>query len=223
MKIGINNIFTSLWFLIMFCCGGALSYMSFDSALFTSDVFFLVKFFVGLIILITIGVFFFFCLKFRLLIIRQNILISLNPFIFSLKRFDMDKIKKIKWSIWNIHGTYYRTIELTNKKKERISFSDFEFENFDSLVKIIPNFDSEKRKFEIDYEQAKSNITYLTLSLIIHLAMVALLVYVNLSGIGYHWIHIVFYSGLLLLMYATQKRRRKYKQIINSNRLDSNI
>ena len=72
MKIGINNIFTSFWFFIMILCGGTLTYFAFDKNLFTGDLIFIGKFFVGLFILITIGIIFYLLYKFRILIIDKN-------------------------------------------------------------------------------------------------------------------------------------------------------
>ena len=94
MIIGINNIFTTIWFLIMFSCGGYLSYISIDKDLFTGDSIFVVKFFLGLLMLITIGTLIFFVLKFRILIIKENKLTISNPFILRYKQIELDKIKK---------------------------------------------------------------------------------------------------------------------------------
>jgi len=64
----------------MILCGGTLTYLAFDKNLFTGDLIFIGKFFVGLFILITIGILFYFLYKFRILIIDNNKIISVHPF-----------------------------------------------------------------------------------------------------------------------------------------------
>lgn len=193
-----------------------MSYISIDKDLFTGDSIFVVKFFLGLLMLITIGVVVFFILKFRILIIIKNRLIIFNPFIFRYKRIEIDKIQKINWSIWEIRAIKYRTLEITNKKTEKLSITDFEFENFDNLIKKIPNFESSLKKSKIDYDQAKSNISLMTFVIVINIVFTSLIAYMNISGKGFHWIHILFYSIVFLLLYAAQRRRKRYKLILNS-------
>jgi hypothetical protein len=200
----------------MFSCGGYLSYISIDKDLFTGDSIFVVKFFLGLLMLITIGTLIFFVLKFRILIIKENKLTISNPFILRYKQIELDKIKKTNWSSWEIRGIKYRTLEMTNKNSEKLSITDFEFENFDNLIRKIPNAESTPKKMKIDYEQAKSNISLITFVAVINIVLTSLIVYMNISGKGFHWIHIIFYSIVFSLLYAAQKRRKRYKLILKS-------
>jgi hypothetical protein len=214
--IGINNIFTTLWFLLMLGCGGALSYVSISNRLFNEDLIFVAKFFVGLIILITIGVAGFFLIKFRLILITKQKLIALKPFVFGLDRIDLNSIKSYKWTSWELKATVFRSVEIKTKKGYKIELSDFEFENFDNLLRKLPGETDTKEKSEVDYRQAKANLSLMTFMILIDLGLIGLIAFMNISGKGYHWIHLIFYSITLLLIYASQKRRKKYRAIIKN-------
>jgi hypothetical protein len=214
--IGINNIFTILWFLIMLGCGGALSYISISKQLFTGDLIFIAKFFVGLLILITIGVAGFFLIKFRLILISKQKLITLKPFVFGLKKIDLNSIKSYKWTSWELKATVFRTVEIKTKNGDKIKISDFEFENFENLINKFPGDICTKEKSEVDYKQAKANLSFMTFMILIDLGLIGLIAYMNMSGKAYHWIHLIFYSITLILIYASQKRRKRYKLIIKN-------
>jgi hypothetical protein len=57
--MGINNIFTSFWFLVMLLCSGTLTFLSVNRNVFTGDLFIVVKIIMGFMILLFIGLFFF--------------------------------------------------------------------------------------------------------------------------------------------------------------------
>lgn len=215
MKIGINNIFTTFWFFIMFLCGGTLTYMSFEGNLFTSDLIFIAKFFVGLIVLITFGILFYFLYKFRIIIIDDNKIVSINPFWFKKEQIDLTKIKKIKLrNFFTFRGTVYRRIEITDING-KLEISDLEFENFEKLTSEI-NFDRKIKK-EVDLKQAKSNLSSLNFNIYILTGLLMFLVANTIWNSGFHPIILAFFICIGILLYATLKRKIKYKQIINNN------
>ncbi len=211
MKIGINNIFTSFWFFIMFLCGGTLTYISFDRNLFTSDLTFIAKFFVGLIVLITIGILFYFLYKFRVLIIDNEKIISIHPFWFKKQRIDLKKIKKLKLdNFFAFKGTVYRKLTITDSNG-MLEINDLEFENFEKLTSELKV--DKNKKTEIDLAQAKSNYSNMNFNVII---ISGLLIFLVLNGIwnsGFHLIIIIFFICIGLLLYASVKRRIEYKRI----------
>lgn len=210
MRIGFNNIFTTLWFALMLGFGGALTYTSIEKGIFFEDVLFIAKFFMGLLISITLGVAVFFLFKFRFLIITDRRLISIHPFIFRFRSFEIKNISNISWQIWTLKATVFKTIVLKGKTNKIISFSDFEFENFEQLVSKIPNVQNDKKKSEIYYEQAKSNLSFMTFMLILNALLIGYILYSSIRGVA------VFTILSLLLIYASQKRRMRYKQVIKN-------
>ncbi len=93
----------------MFLCGGTLTYFAFDKKLFTGDLIFIGKFFIGLIVLITIGLCIYVIFKFRIIIVANNKIVSLYPFWFKKKKVDLNKIKKLKLeNFFAFKGTVYR-------------------------------------------------------------------------------------------------------------------
>jgi len=209
--IGLNNIFTILWFLIMLGCGGTLSYMTISKHLFSGDLIFIAKFFVGLLIIITIGVLGFLLVKFRILLITKQKMIVLNPFILRLKTTDLKNINKYKWTNWDIKATVFRTIEIKLNNGDKIKISDFEFENFDYLVTKLPGKTDSKEKSEVDLKQAKANLSNMAFNIWIFLGLIGLIAFLNITEKGFHWIHLIIYSISSIMIYASQKRRKKYK------------
>jgi hypothetical protein len=216
MRIGIYNVFTSLWFILMLTCGGWLTYAAIAANLFFSDLIFIAQFFIGLISLITIGIAFFLILNFKLLFIRKNKLFCIRPFIFKLQKIDLTNKLKIKWDIWQLRGTIYRTVKVSEQKNNVIKLSDFEFENFDNIINQIDKTENNDKKTELDFLQAKANISFLTFSIPCDVVLFAVIVWLNLSNI-FHWIHIVLYFILLSLIYSALTKRKKYKRIIKQN------
>lgn len=214
MKIGINNIFTSLWFLVMFLCGGTLTYFALDKKIFTGDLIFIGKFFVGLIVLITIGLFFYFIYKFRILIVANNKIISLYPFWFKKEKIDLNKIKKLKLeNFFAFKGTVYRRIKI-NDSNGMLEISDLEFENFERLISELKVDQSKKKK--IDFEQANSNLSNINFNVYILLAFLIFLVFNTIWNSEFHFIIISFFFCIVVLLYASIKRKIKYNRIIKN-------
>jgi len=214
MKIGINNIFTSFWFFIMFLCGGTLTYISFDRNLFTIDLIFIAKFFVGLIVLMTIGILFYILYKFRIIIIDNNKIVSINPFWLKKEQIDLTKIKKLKLeNFFAFRGTVYRRIEITDIYG-KLEINDLEFENFEKLTSEI-NFDRNKKK-EIDLKQAKSNLSSLNFNVYFLSGLLIFLVFNTIWNSGFHPIILVFFICIGILLYASVKRKIEYKRIIKN-------
>lgn len=211
MKIGINNIFTSFWFSLILICGGTLTYFSFDRNLFTSDLIFIAKFFIVLIILITIGILFYFVYKFRILIIDNKKIISVHPFWFKQEKIDLTKIKKLKLeNFFAFRGTVYRKIKITDSNGT-MEITDLEFENFEKLTSKLRV--DEKKKKEIDLEQAKSNFSNINFNVYVLTGLLIFLVLNTVWNSRFHLITIVFFFYTGLLLYASVKRRIEYKQI----------
>lgn len=211
MKIGINNIFTSFWFSLILICGGTLTYFSFDRNLFTSDLIFIAKFFIVLIILITIGILFYFVYKFRILIIDNKKIISVHPFWFKQEKIDLTKIKKLKLeNFFAFRGTVYRKIKITDSNRT-MEITDLEFENFEKLTSKLRV--DEKKKKEIDLEQAKSNFSNINFNVYVLTGLLIFLVLNTVWNSKFYLITIVFFFYTGLLLYASVKRRIEYKQI----------
>jgi hypothetical protein len=211
MKIGINNIFTTFWFSLILVYGGTLTYLSFDQDLFTSDLIFIAKFFVGLVILITTGILIYFFYKFRILFIDNNKIISIHPFWLNKKNIDLTKIKKIKLeNFFAFRGTVYRKVTITDSNG-MLEINDLEFENFEELTSEL-KIDKIK-KTEIDLAQAKSNYSNMNFKVIILSGLLILLVLNAIWNSGFHLIIIIFFICIGLLLYASVKRSIEYKRI----------
>ncbi|NIK93611.1 hypothetical protein GZ212_15730 [Mangrovimonas sp. CR14] len=214
MKIGINNIFTTFWFFIMTLCGGTLTYFAFDKNLFTGDLIFIGKFFVGLFILITIGILFYFLYKFRILIIDKNKIISIHPFWFKKQKIDLNKIKGLKAeNFFAFRGTVYRKIKVTDFSGT-VEISDLEFENFEKLTSEL-NIDQNKKK-AIDFEQAKSNLSNMIFNIYILSGLLIFLVFNAIWNSGFHSIILALFIGIGILLYASIKRNLEYRKIIKT-------
>ena len=214
MKIGINNIFTSFWFFTMFLCGGTLTYFSLDKKIFTGDLIFVGKFFVGLIVLITISLFFYFIYKFRIIIVANKNIVSFYPFLKKKKKIDLNDIKKLKLeNFFAFRGTVYRRIKITDSKGT-LEINDLEFENFERLTSEL-KVDLNKRK-KIDFEQANSNFSNINFNVYILLGLLIFLVFNTIWNSGFHLIIFSFFICVGILLYASIKRKIKYKRIIKT-------
>ena len=216
MTIGLYNIFTTLWFLLMFICGGVLTYITIDRGFFSSDVELFTKFIIGILVLITMGIAGFFGTKFRFLIIKDNKLTSIYPFILKKDRINFDQVVKIKWKTWTIKATIYRTIEIFDKNNFKTSISDFEFENFDTLVSKIPNADNDKNKEIVDLEQAKTNLYYMAFLVFMITGFLIAITWISILKNRSNWIIIAFYFVGFIIINSALKRRKKYKKIIKT-------
>lgn len=219
MKIGINNIFTTFGFFGMFSCGGTLSYFAFYQEIFKSDLMFVAKFFVGLVLLITIGLLLYFVYKFRILIVAEDKIVLLYPFRFKKVKIDLNVIKKIKLdNFYAFKGTVYRRVEITDAKVT-IEINDLEFENFERLIptlKVDPEI-----KNKMDFEQAKSNLPNINFNVFILSIFLVFLVFNTIWNSGFNIISMAIFISVGFLLYASVKRKIKYKRILKSIDLSS--
>ena len=75
----------------------------------------------------TIGILFYFLYKFRIIIIDNNKIVSINPFWFKKEQIDLTKIKKLKLENFSaFRGTVYRRIEITDING-KLEINDLEF------------------------------------------------------------------------------------------------
>jgi hypothetical protein len=210
MKIGTYNIFTSFWFLILFLCGGMLTYISINRNVFGSDLIFIAKFFVALFALISIGILFFFLYKFRILIVDKNKIISIYPFLFKKEIINLAQIKKLKLESFSaFKGTVYRKIKISDLSGT-MEISDLEFENFDKLISGLKL--NQHRKTEIDLEQATSNLSNVNFNVYLLAGFLIFLVFNIIWNSGFHFIVIAFFICNVILLYAAFKRKLEYKR-----------
>lgn len=214
MKIGIYNIFTSFWFILMFSCGGTLTYISIDKNLFSSDLIFVAKFFIGLIVIITMGLLFYFLFKFRILIISNNKVISFYPFLFKIEKINLKDIKNLK--LLNFHafkGIVYKKIKITDSNG-KLEISDLEFENFENLISELKI--NQNRKREIYFKQAKSNLSDVNFNIYLLSVLLLFIIFNVLINSGFHPLIIMFFIFNIVLLYASVKRKLEYKRIIKA-------
>lgn len=215
MKIGINNIFTTFWFFLMFLCGGTLTYFAFDKKIFTGDLIFVGKFFVGLIVLVTIGLIIYVIFKFRIIIVANNKIVSYYPFLFKKKKVDLKTIKKLKLeNFFAFKGTVYKKIKITDSNGT-LEITDLEFENFERLTSEI-KVDVNKKKI-IDFKQANSNFSSTNFNVYLLLGILIFLIYNAIWVSGYHIIIFAFGICVGILLYVSIKRKIKYKRIIKNS------
>jgi hypothetical protein len=219
--IGIYNISTTLWFVITLTCGGLMTYFAIDSNLFSGNLIFIAKFFIGFIIgfiiLFATGVLIFLLLKFRILFIRKNKLYSIRPFIFKLQKIDLTSKLKIKWDTWQLaRSPTYRTVRIVDQEHNMTKLSDAEFENFDAIINLIDKSENNDKRTNVEYLQAKENICFMYLDIACYVVLFVVIVWLNFYGI-FHWIHVVVYFILLLLFFSAVTKRKRYKRIIKLN------
>lgn len=215
-RIGINNIFTAFWFLIMLLSGGTLTYFSIQDNLFTTDLIFLAKFFIGLIILITIGLLFYLFYKFRILIIDSHKIISFYPFRLKKEKIELNKIANLKLeNFFAFKGIVYKHIKI-NDKFTTIEISDLEFENFENLISEL-NIDVNK-KGKINFKQAKSNYSNTTFNVCLISGLLIFLIFNTIWNCGLQPFIIVAYIFSNILLLAAIKRLMKYKKILKMNK-----
>lgn len=216
MKIGINNIFTSSWFIFMLLSSGYFTYLSYKRNIITSDVILVVKLTMGFLIIFFIATFFYTLYNFRILFIYNSRIISITPFLLKIEKVDLKNVKRIKWSVfYSFKSTLYRDVKITSSSRT-ISFSDLEFENFDSLTNQFTNTNNKSKKKEIDLEQAKSNLSSINFNIYLLSGFLIFLIFNTIFNSGFHLIIIIFYFCLGLFLYASIKRKTKYGRIMKS-------
>ncbi|UGS24876.1 hypothetical protein [Flavobacterium channae] len=210
MKIGLYNIFTTFWFLIILLGSGTLTYLSFSKNLYSGDAILTVKIVIAVISLIFICILFYLLYKFRILIINKNLFISIHPFIFKINKIDISKTKSLKWKNFSaFKGTIYRSVEL-RQGKYKIEVSDLEFENFDHLVS---SFNGQLNKNKATIEQAKSNYSMMIFNLII-LSCFFVFLLINTTFKDINIAEVIFFFINLILLFATIKRILNYRKAL---------
>ncbi|MDP2160563.1 MAG: hypothetical protein Q8K02_08790 [Flavobacterium sp.] len=216
MKIGINNIFTFSWFILMLLTSGTLTYFSYVKNVFTSDVILVVKLTMVFMILLFTGMLFFTLYKFRILFIYNNRIISITPFLMKIEKVDLKNVKRVKWSIFHsFKSTFYREVEITGPSGT-ISFSDLEFENFDSLTDKFTNTNNKSKKEVIDLVQAKSNLSSTNFNIYLLSGFLLFLIFNTIFNRGFNIIIVIFHFWIGLFLYASIKRKMKYRKIIKT-------
>ncbi|WP_430411787.1 hypothetical protein [Kordia sp.] len=214
MKIGIYNIYTTFWFLLIISCGGMLTYISIEKNLLTSDLIFIAKFFVGLLSLISIGIFCFLLFRFRFLIINAENVVSIRPFIFKKKVIDLKHNFRIKIEQdIDQKAAIYRRIKLSDANST-LEFTDKEFENFESLVRQLPLKDSKKKA--IDLAQAKANISQTNFDFYLYSGGFLFIIANIIWNSGFHYMVLIFFGIDALLLFAAIRRKLRYDRILKN-------
>jgi hypothetical protein len=200
----------------MLLSSGYLTYLSYERNIITSDVILVVKLTMGFMIVLFIGLFFFTLYKFRILFIYNNRIISISPFLLKIEKVDLKNVQTIKWSVfYSFKSTLYREVKITTSAVT-ISFSDLEFENFDSLTNQFTNTNNKSKKKEIDLKQAKSNLSSINFNIYLLSGFLIFLIFNTIFNSGFHIIIFIFYFCLGLFLYASIKRKIKYRRIMKS-------
>jgi hypothetical protein len=201
----------------MLLSSGYFTYLSYERKIITSDVILVVKLIMGFLIVIFIGLFFFTLYKFRRLYIYNSRIISISPFLLKIEKVDLSNVKRIKWSnFYSFKSTLYREVKISSSTGA-ISFSDLEFENFDSLTDQFTNTNNKSKKEVIDLEQAKTNLSSINFSIYLLSGFLIILIYNTIFNSGFNTIILVsFFCIALLFLFASIKRKIKYKRIIKS-------
>lgn len=213
MKIGIYNIFTTFWFLTMLLCSGTLTYVSFEKNLYSSDAILIVKIVIAVMSLIFFCILLYLLYKFRILIVNKNNIISIHPFILKVNTIDITKTKNVRWRNFPaFKGTIYRIAEI-EQGKFKIDISDFEFENFESLVRSL---NGNTGKLKITIEQAKSNNSMMIFNIIILFGfLVFLIIDTNWNNVN-NFELLLFFMNIILL-FASIKRALSYRKVLKSS------
>lgn len=213
MKIGIYNIFTTFWFLIMLLSSGTLTYFSFNKNLYSGDTILIVKIVIAIMSLIFICVLLYLLYKFRILIVNKNHFISIHPFILKINTIDISKTRNLKWKNFSaFKGTIYRKVEL-KQGKNKIDISDLEFENFENLVRSL---NRNLNKDKITIEQVKSNNLMMIFNVILLSGFLFFLVF-NTNWKNIHNAELIFFLINIILLFASIKRVYKYRKVINTS------
>ena len=211
MTIGYNNLLTTLWFILMISCGSILTYMTFDK-IFNSEIIFIIRFFVVLAYILTFGTLVFLLLKFRLLFVTKDKLTSLYLFRLKKTTIHIDSITSAKWKTWDIKAHKFISLTITDKIKNQVSLSDFEFENFENIVSSILGDKYLDKSLTHYKEQAKQNKSF-TYFLAIASAALLIFCFVKLvTGKDFNGIHVICFFTIVTIL-ATIKRIIKYGQI----------
>ena len=198
----------------MIFCGGALGYFAIKNNAFSSDLIFIGKFFIGLIILFSTGILFYLLYKFRLLVIYNKSIISIYPFLLKKEKIDLNSLEKHKYENFiGFNVTTYRRVILTDPNTN-ISFTDMEFENFETLTNGILN--SKNKRNKVDLKQAASNISNMNFNVYLLSGMFIFMIWIVIWNSRFHPVILTFFGCNGILLYSCIKRKLKYKKIIKT-------
>lgn len=196
----------------MLLCSGTISYLSFDRNIFTSD--FLIGKIVAIFMIgLLIGISSYVLYKFRILIINTESVISIHPFQLKKKKIALTKIKWVKFNSFNHdEGTAYRKVSLSSSNS-KITFTDREFENFETLTNLLPN--SKDKRNTVDREQAEANLSNVTFYAYTILALILFLILISIwrNELPIHTI--VMILGSIFFLIVTVKRVLNYREKLN--------
>jgi hypothetical protein len=175
------------------------------------------KFWLIVLIILTIGVIVFFLLKFRILIVNKRKIISVFPFRLKVTVIEKTEIKNIKWTNVLQKATLHKCMQITDFNNSTIKFTDFEFENYYTLESMIWSKqykNSEREKMIID--QASNNIgnsKFLTLILFgLSVFIAGLLIKDSL----YMELRLTILCITLILFFTSARKTMKYVKIKNT-------
>jgi hypothetical protein len=105
----------------------------------------------------------FLILKWKIVLVKEKNIDIIYPLKFKKNRIENSQIKSINWRLWgNSRSPDFRIMDIVTNSNKKITISDLEFQNFDSLETAILNNSKLKinlsRSEKIKYEQAKFNL-----------------------------------------------------------------
>ena len=197
----------------MLLCSGTLTYVSFEKNLYSSDAILIVKIVIAVMSLIFFCILLYLLYKFRILIVNKNNIISIHPFILKVNTIDITKTKNVRWRNFPaLKGTIYRIAEI-KQGKFKIDISDFEFENFESLVRSL---NGNTGKLKITIEQAKSNNSMMIFNIIILFGFLVFLV-IDINWNNVNNFELLFFFMNIILLFASIKRALSYRKVLKSS------
>ena len=214
MKIGLYNILVGFVYVLMMTSTMWLGVIS-CTTIGRKGFEFIMLIPIGLSIF---GLFFWFYFfkKFQILIIYNQNIISIQPFLFKLIIIKKDKIKSKKWSWWmTSKSDMFITLEIKDENN-RIFISDAQFGNFYSFVGEIVNCNDTKPK-ELFLRQANENTSSNKFNLGLLIFFLFFLGFNFLDGKNPNGLlfKVSFILINLLFIYASINRYLQYKRVKN--------
>ncbi len=204
MKIGINNIYSSFVFLLVLACGGFIIYFSITNNIFHRP-FNLIYIFMGISILLAGIVFIAVLYNFRFLVISNRGIVCVYPFLLKKKEIQWQNLTKIDCNAsYNfLYSSMSRKVVLSSYDIT-ISFSNLEFENFNTLTKQIPNGQEVLKKLNLSCYTIKG-IKYNFIKLIGCVILLSISFYL-IYPITIVWLDQLFIATIIILQYASVMR-----------------
>jgi hypothetical protein len=196
---------------MMLSCGSILAFVSWDK-IFCSDVIFVAKFFIVLLYFITLGTIIFLILKLRILIVTKNKLTSLFLFRLQKTTIRLDEIKISKWTTFDIKAHKFISLTITDKSQNKVSISDFEFENFESIAASILGDKYLEKSIFYFKEQSRQNKFFTYFIAIISTALLVICIDKLNINKGFNASHAIFIFIILTIL-AAIKRIKQYRRI----------